>query len=147
MAYVLAYFESIRADLQLVRGTGKLRKPIDPVKHPSFIYRLPNPTTAAAATAFEPLNRGLSQLKPEHFYGLCCQLIVWAPQHYFNHLGKAAAVPCPLCGRPAHSNGWGTHLRRICALGGVYFLIGTRHICKNCPGKDCSCLACSCLAA
>lgn len=82
-----------------------------------------------------PLRKGLKNLKPEQFYGLNSQLIVWAPKIYFNHLGQAAAVRCPLCSKPAHVHGWGQHLRRICALNGVFFLVGTRYICRNCEGK------------
>lgn len=144
LAYILAHFELIKADLPGLDTKGRLKHPLDPNKHPSFIYRLPNPTTAAAA--FDPLKKGLNNLKPEQFYGLNCQLIVWAPKTYFNHLGDAAAVRCPLCSKPAHLHGWGRHLRRICALNGTFFLVGTRYICKNCKGEKlvmvCSQLVC-----
>jgi hypothetical protein len=63
-------------------------------------------------------------------------LVVWASKHYFNHLGAAAAVKCPLCSEPANLHSWGRHLRRICALYGTYFLVGTQHICKDCEGES-----------
>jgi hypothetical protein len=133
LAYIIAHFQRIKDDLPRLDVKGRLSSPLDPNKHPTFIYRLPNPTTAAAA--FDPLKKGINNLKPEEFYGLNSQLIVWAPKIYFNHLGAAAAVRCPLCSKPAHVHGWGQHLRRIWALNGTFFLVGTRYICRKCDGE------------
>jgi len=44
-------------------------------------------------------------------------------------------VKCPLCSKKAGAHGWGNGLRRICGLYGTYYLIGTRHICRDCEGE------------
>lgn len=131
--YVSDFTQRIRDSLPGLNNQGKLKEPLNADIHPSFIYSLPNPTTAAYP--FDPLKKGLNNLQPEPFYGLNARVILWAPKVYFNHLGEAAAVPCPLCDKPAHVLGWGQHLRRVCALEGTYFLLGTRYICRGCQGE------------
>lgn len=134
--HVSDFAQRIRDSLPRLTNKGTLKDPLDADRHGSFIYSLPNPTTAA--WPFDPLKgsrRGLNNLNPQAFYGLNTRLIIWAPKLYFNHLGEAAAVRCPLCDRIAHVLGWGRHLRRVCGLEGTFYLIGTRYICKNCPGE------------
>lgn len=132
LQYVTAFAQSTRSSLpSLNNRTGKLSTALDKARHPNFIYPLPNPTTAA----FDPLKKGLNRIQPESFYGLNSQLVIWAPRIYFNHLDDAAAVKCPLCSKNAGAHGWGNGLRRICGLYGTYYLIGTRHIWRNCEGE------------
>jgi hypothetical protein len=131
-AYVKRFFEQVKDDLPNLDSQGRLQEPLDPIRHANFVYQLPNATTVAG---FDPLKKGLNNLKPELFYVLKSRLVVWAPKTYFNHLGAAAAVRCPLCSKPARLNGWGSHLRRICALNGTFFLVGTRYRCDNCEGE------------
>jgi len=45
-AYILEHFQRIRADLPGLDKKENLTKPLDPTKHPNFVYGLPNPTTA-----------------------------------------------------------------------------------------------------
>jgi hypothetical protein len=131
--HVSDFAQRIRDSLPGLTNRGKLKEPLNADRHGSFIYSLPNPTTAA--WPFDPLKRGLNNLNPQPFYGLNSRLIIWAPKIYFNHLGEAAAVRCPLCDRIAHVLGWGKHLRRVCGLEGTFYLIGTRYACKDCPGE------------
>lgn len=106
--------DTIIRSLPKLTNRGKLVKALDPARHPSFVYSLENPTTAAAP--FDPLKKGLNNLQPQPFYGLNARIIIWAPKTYFNHLGEAAAVRCPLCQKPAALHGWGQQLRRVCGL-------------------------------
>jgi hypothetical protein len=127
--YLVDYVLEKRRSLpKLNNRTSKLTKDLDPKQHPNFIYPLPNPTTAA----FDPLKKGINNLKTAQFYLLNSCVVLWAPQIYFNHCN--VKVCCPLCKKPAGPHGW-SGIRRICGLYGTYYLCGSRFICRDCDGK------------
>eukprot|EP00878_Enallax_costatus_P021016 GHUV01022233.1.p1 GENE.GHUV01022233.1~~GHUV01022233.1.p1 ORF type:complete len:158 (-),score=35.12 GHUV01022233.1:100-573(-) len=112
----------------ICKRTRLYKQQLDPKQHPNFIYQLPNPTIAT----FDPLTLKSQELKPEHFYGIHSQLVIFAPSHYWNGQFQ---VLCPCCKRPARLHGWNDDVRRVCGLLGTFYLIGARYKCEGCPGE------------
>jgi hypothetical protein len=128
--YVIQHCKGIISSLPPInKKTRNLQQQLDPKQHPNFIYQLPNPTIAT----FDPLKLKSRELKPEHFYGIHSQLVIFAPSHYWNGQFQ---VLCPCCKRPARLHGWTDDVRRVCGLIGTIYLVGARYKCEGCPGEQ-----------
>lgn len=110
-----------------VTGLKRLQQPLSQDTHPNFIYPIPNPTIH-----FDPLRKEITSLSVEAFHAMQSNLVLWAPAIFWPTL---AVVKCPLCSQPASPLGWSTSMRRICGLHTNWYVVGQRHICRNCSGE------------
>jgi hypothetical protein len=97
-----------------------------PAALPSFVMPLANPTLL-----FDVSKHGVHNMSPEAFMGMHSWLVLFAPHLFWPGLVHPC---CPLCSRRATPHGWSTSIRRVTGLFGVWYVNGTRYLCKDCPG-------------
>lgn len=112
--------------LPKINNKTSVRRKLDLVQHPDFIYPLPNPTLVHGTAEID-----IGKLDPNAFLLLGSQVVLWGPDIFW---GKLVQVLCPLCKEPASPHGWCKEVRRVYGLHCTYFVAGRRYKCVGCKG-------------